>query len=95
MKYELEFTRKAERMLIKYIKGNPLLEKKFLTAFETLLNDQFSPSLRTHKVVSKDFGMAFSSRVTGDIRVIWNYYEDQVIILIYTIGSHSGKRSVY
>ena len=95
MKYCLEFTTKADRMLAKYFKNNPALAKIFQSAFENLIEDQFSPTLRTHKVFSKSFGMAYSSRVTGDLRIIWNYKHNQIVILIYTVGSHSGKKAVY
>jgi mRNA-degrading endonuclease YafQ of YafQ-DinJ toxin-antitoxin module len=95
MKYDLEFTTKADRMLAKYIKNNPVLAKKFRSTFEKLTEEQFSPTLGTHKIFSKDFGMAYSTRVTGDLRIIWNYRKNQITILIYTIGSHSGKKAVY
>jgi mRNA-degrading endonuclease YafQ of YafQ-DinJ toxin-antitoxin module len=95
MKYDLEFTAKADRMLSKYIKQNSALLYKFQIAFEKLAENQFAPTLKTHKVFSKDLGMAYSSRVTGDLRIIWNYRQNQITILIYTIGSHSGKKAVY
>jgi mRNA-degrading endonuclease YafQ of YafQ-DinJ toxin-antitoxin module len=82
-------------MLSKYIKNNPALLKRFQLAFEKLIDDQFSPTLRTHKVISKSFGTVYSSRVTGDIRIIWNYHQDQIVILVYMVGSHSGKKAVY
>jgi mRNA-degrading endonuclease YafQ of YafQ-DinJ toxin-antitoxin module len=56
----------------------------------------FIPELHTHKVISKEFGSAFSSRVNGDIRIIWNYDKFGVMtILLLDLGGHSGFGRVY
>lgn len=95
MKQDLLFTAKADRMLLKLIRADKSLELKFNDIFTKLIKDQFTPSLYTHKVYSKKYGKAFSSRATKDLRIIWNYTEENTYIIIYTIGPHSGKRAVY
>jgi mRNA-degrading endonuclease YafQ of YafQ-DinJ toxin-antitoxin module len=67
--------------------------KKTLKLLEE--NPQY-PSLKSHKVNTRNFGVAWSSRVTGDIRLIWKYDTNQVFVIrAITIGGHTGKYKVY
>ncbi len=58
--------------------------------------DPFYPGLKTHKVNSRLFGNAFSSRVTGDIRIIWKFDDNKTLtLLLMDLGGHSGRGKVY
>jgi len=47
-------------------------------------------------VRTKNNFSAFSSKVTGDLRIIWNFNEDQIqVIDLLDIGGHSGNGKVY
>lgn len=72
------------------------LKKKTIKALTILTSNPKHRSLRSHKVTTKDFGEKWSSWVTGDIRIIWDYHpaENQVI-QVFSIGGHSGKDKVY
>ena len=84
-----------ERRYKKITKGNKQLKKRIRKVVELLSKNPFSSSLNTHKVNAKNFtGEYYSSTVTGDIRLIWKF-EDNVIILIVNIGGYSGKNKVY
>ncbi len=56
--------------------------------------DPYYPSLKTHKVDITNFGVVYSSRVTGDIRIVWKYLNRDTIVIL-TTGGHDGKSSVY
>jgi mRNA-degrading endonuclease YafQ of YafQ-DinJ toxin-antitoxin module len=61
-----------------------------------LSKDPFANNLRTHKVSTRNFGQKYSSRINGDLRIIWCFEEDEsIVILLLDIGGHSGNRSVY
>lgn len=94
MEFKLEFTSKAIRSIRKYIKSESKLEQKFINTFEQLATDPFAHNLSTHKISSKKYGTAYSSRISGDLRVLWQIKQTR-ILLIVTVGSHSGKRGVY
>ena len=80
----------------KFVKNNRRRQQKLEHALKTLLQNPFSLSLKTHRVSHKIAGKAFSSWVTGDIRVIWDFTKDnQSIILLIDLGGHSGKDKVY
>lgn len=80
----------------KLYKQNSKLEKKVETAVIKLGNNPFDPALKSHKVNSRKYGTKWSSRVTGDIRIIWDFGKaKQPIIIAFDIGGHSGKSKVY
>ncbi len=72
------------------------LKKKIDKALRFLEIDPQYPSLQSHKVESARFGHRWASWVTGDLRIIWDYDQDQLRVLnILGLGSHSGKKRVY
>jgi Txe/YoeB family toxin of Txe-Axe toxin-antitoxin module len=92
--YELVVLNKAKRDLERYKKKDKSLEKKVEKVFDRLSKDPFYIGLRIHKVRTKKNGRVYSTRLTGDLRIIWRF-TDGKIILILTVGGHSGKHSVY
>jgi len=94
MKYTLVILNKAKRDIKRYRKKNSKAVKDIEETFLKLGNNPFNRSLRTHKVRTKESGLVYSSNITGDLRVIWKF-EKGKIILVLTIGGHSGKHSVY
>ena len=95
-KYRLRFTKSFENRYIKLLKKNRQLKEKVDRTLEILKNNPFNPSLKTHKVVSRNVGEAFASGVTGDIRIIWHFDKFEILVIILLdIGGHSGSRKVY
>jgi mRNA-degrading endonuclease YafQ of YafQ-DinJ toxin-antitoxin module len=90
--YRLIFSGYFKKKLSKLIKYNPKISNKIESTLVFLSQNPLEPKLRSHKV-----GSYWSSRVTGDIRIIWIYGDDkQVQILeLLDIGGHSGNNSVY
>lgn len=94
--YSLEFSKRFEKKYKKLIKKNAVLEKRALKALGFLRKNPRHNSLKTHRVYSLAVGLAWSSRVVGDVRIIWNYKKNKLRILsILDIGGHSGKKRVY
>jgi mRNA-degrading endonuclease YafQ of YafQ-DinJ toxin-antitoxin module len=94
MNYELEFSPNFNRKLKKLLKGNPAFKKRVEKTLETLSRDPFSAPLKTHKISIRS-GVHYSSKVTGDIRIIWNFIDKKTVLLLITIGGHEGSRGVY
>ncbi len=95
MNYEVITTKGFIKSFGKLAKKNKSLANKIISVLEQMGDDPFYQGLRTHKVQSKNYGIAYSSRVTGDIRIIWDFKKGSPIILALTVGSHSGKSSIY
>lgn len=94
--YKLTTTRYFDRTYETLVKKNRLLEKKILKVFHFLKDDPFYPSLKSHKANTKNYGERWSSWVTEDLRIIWDFDEhNNLIILLLDIGKHSGVKKVY
>lgn len=76
--------------------NNAVLNKRLKTTLIKLALNPTHPSLHSHKVTTSAHGQRWSSSVTGDIRIIWDYdSKNRLIILLLDIGSHSGTHKVY
>jgi mRNA-degrading endonuclease YafQ of YafQ-DinJ toxin-antitoxin module len=74
------------------IKGNVKFEKSIEKTFDLLETDPFYPSLKTHKVDTKKYDDVFSSRITGDWRIIWSFNSESqtATIICLELGTHGG-----
>ena len=94
--FDLELSDDFEKDLIRLIKNDKKLLKRFENRLKQLSIDPKHNSLKSHKVDTKKFDDVWSSSITGDIRIIWIYApnKDKIIVLLQT-GSHSGSNKVY
>lgn len=92
LKFSSLFLRKEKKL----IKNNNRLRLLVDIVIDKLAMDPENPSLKSHKIIRKNGNKAFSSSVTGDIRIIWMYQNGKATVLdILDIGSHSGNKKVY
>jgi mRNA-degrading endonuclease YafQ of YafQ-DinJ toxin-antitoxin module len=61
---------------------NQKLRWKIVKTLKQLAFDPKQPGLKTHKVGTKQFGERWATRVTGDLRIIWDYSQEQGKLLI-------------
>ena len=79
-----------------YTKTDQNLKKKILKALFLLEKNPYNPVLKTHKVVTKRYGKKRASKATNDLRIIWEFNNNEVnIIDVLDLGGHSGKDKVY
>ena len=94
--YNLDFAQSYESSYSAITKGNLIREKRLRKALYLLMTDPFYPSLKSHKVNTRQHGAKWSSRVTDDIRLIWDFdNNNRLLIDILDIGTHSGRHGVY
>ena len=87
LKKTLNFVKKADKL----VKSDKSLRKKLSKALKNLQTQPFQSSLKTHQVNSRLFGNKWSSRVSGDIRIIWDFTDQNTItILLLDIGESHG-----
>jgi mRNA-degrading endonuclease YafQ of YafQ-DinJ toxin-antitoxin module len=89
MKKIVQRTRRFEKRFKKLV---PKLQKKFITKLKFFLDDEFHPSLDTHKLKGKKKGeMAFS--LTGDVRAIYRKEmvkgEEVIAFTFIDVGTHN------
>ncbi len=92
--FKVELSQSFLKKRAKLVKGNPSLAVRYEKFFRSFMLDPYYPSLKTHKVEITNFGLVYSSRVTGDIRILWKSIGNNSIIIL-TTGGHEGKSSVY
>jgi len=96
MIYRLKLTGPFQKSLKKLVAKDSILKNKTAKVFLILAKNPIDPSLHSHKVTTRKYGQKWSSRVTGNIRIIWDYEgEALMVILLLDIGGHTGKRKVY
>ena len=93
--YKYQFSKNFERKSSKLFKKDKSLRKRFYKTLRKILDNPFYKGLRTHKVNTPKWGQAYSSKVTGDIRILWDFKGNDLIILIIDIGGHEGSTGVY
>ena len=94
--YNLSPSSYFKRKYDELIKHNQSLQSEISRTFELLQTNPFYPTLKTHKVDSKVKNGVFSSRITSDLRIIWEFSDVGVNILdLLDIGGHSGNKGVY
>ena len=80
----------------KLVKGDQEKVKRTKKAVKLMRIDPFYPSLKSHKVNTRNFGEKWSSWITGDLRIIWDFDEgEKQIILLFAITKHSGSHREY
>jgi mRNA-degrading endonuclease YafQ of YafQ-DinJ toxin-antitoxin module len=94
-KYKYNFTKNFERKSSKLFKKNQALRKRFYKTLYKILKDPFYKGLKTHKVNSSKWGEIYSSRITKDLRVLWDFSQNELIIIVIDIGGHEGSKAVY
>ncbi len=80
--YKLKYTKGFEKSLKSLTNQE---QKMVLNKLKMLVQNPFYPSLRTKKVQELDG--VFEMSVTMDIRILWKY-EKEIIILLIDIGHH-------
>ena len=88
VKYSLYRTKEYAKDLRKILKKNKDLTLRIERAVIRILRDPFSPSLRTHQVNIPSLGKVYSSRISGDVRILWTF-EEEGVILLQRVGGHS------
>lgn len=94
--YKLRATLSYKNTFNKLAQNDEALKKRVMVSLFKLVKNPKHPSLHSHKVGTVLYGQRWSSSVTGDIRIIWDYdSETRLIILLLDIGGHSGTHKVY
>ena len=82
---------KFKRSFKRLVKKNPQLQDKVLAVLETLSNDPFTPSLKSHKLTGRLAGL-WACSAAYDCRIIFAFKVEpetgEDLIVLVDIGSH-------
>jgi mRNA-degrading endonuclease YafQ of YafQ-DinJ toxin-antitoxin module len=94
--YTLVVTDNFDKTYIKIVRGDKKRGKRIQKTLNLLKEDPEYPSLKSHKVNTKSFGKCWSSWITGDLRLIWNFDSNNgVMIYLLAVSEHSGTHKEY
>lgn len=94
--FDLLTTNNYDETYANVTKRDKILQKRVQKALKLLRQDPFHPSLKSHKVATRNFGERWSSWITGDLRIIWDFDEEQrLTILLLALTEHSGTHREY
>ncbi len=88
MNHQVYYSVLFDRKYRKYKKLNQSIFNKITSTICKLQTDPFQQSLKTHQVNLSNFGECFSSRVSGNVRIIWKFKKNVAVILCLNIGGH-------
>ena len=87
----LAWTPKSQRAFKRLIKRNPQLKEIIRQILNQLVQNPFSPSLRTHKL-SGDLANVWSCSIDYRLRILFEFVDDpdgsDQAILLLNLGSH-------
>jgi len=86
--FRIETSNKFEKKYKKLLKKNIFLKPKILGAMAKISEDPKYPSLKSHQVDHSVYGKVWSSWVHDDLRVLWKYEGEKIVILLLDIGDH-------
>lgn len=86
--YNLEFTSAFEKSYKRLTKQNKDLGIRIRKSLLLLRTNIYHPGLKSHKVTSRRYGKVNSIRVTGDVRILWEFKGSTPIIYVIDIGGH-------
>lgn len=87
MTWTIDYSKSAMETLKKWAKSNPLLMKKTKKVLNAILEQPKSGIGHPEPLVGGD-GITYSRRITGQHRIIYDIYEDEVRILIIEMEGH-------
>ena len=86
--YKIERLPKFDKRYKKLVKKNFEIGDKVRKAVKLLMNDPKYPSLKSHQVNHPEYGKIWSSWVHDDLRVLWKYEGEKIVILLLDIDDH-------
>jgi toxin YoeB len=91
MSYQIAFTPEADRVLAKYRKSNPVAFKKMVRLMSEL---EEHPRTGTGHPEPLKVGISitYSRRITANDRLLYDVYDDEMIVLILALAGHYGDK---
>lgn len=88
--YSLQPTRVFSKNYERILKYSIKTADRIDLVLKRLQNNPFQSGLRTHRIRGhRRYGSVWSSRATGDIRVLWTFDEnDDLLIILLDVGGH-------
>ena len=91
MNYTIRISDEAEKVIAKYKKSNPINYKKLSKLLIEIAEHPRTGTEHPEPLVGGN-NIKYSRRITGNDRVIYNIYDDIVVVLIVSVDGHYGDK---
>ena len=91
MNYEIQYTDESKKVLAKYKKSNPIAYKKIVRLIPELVEHPRTGTGHPEPLIGGN-NIRYSRRITGNDRIIYNIYDDIVVVLIVSVEGHYGDK---
>lgn len=92
MMYNIDFTPTASKKLAKYKKSNPVLYKKLSKLLADIL-ELPRMGLGHPEPLKGGNDITYSRHISARDRIIYNIYDDKILVIIAGIEGHYGDKS--
>jgi toxin YoeB len=87
MRYQIEYALDAQKTLAKYKKSNPIAYKKVESLIKEL-HDHPRTGTGHPEPLTKGSQVTYSRRISGHNRIIYDIYDDRVVVLVLSLEGH-------
>ncbi len=87
MIYDVNFVAEATEVIQKWKKSNPVCFKKLCKIVASIAEDPRHGIGHPEPLVGGD-GITYSRRISGNDRIIYDIYDDEVRVLVIEVGGH-------
>ena len=91
MIYKVTYTDDADRTIAKYKKSNPIAYKKFTKLLREIIEHPRTGTGHPEPL-TKGNDVRYSRHISANDRIIYEIYDDIVVILIVSIGGHYSDK---
>ena len=87
MSYAIRFSVKAEKVIIKYKKSNPVFYRKLSQLLTEITEHPRSGTGHPEPLVAGN-SQRYSRRLSANDKIIYDIYDDIVVVYIVSVGGH-------
>jgi len=87
MSYEIHYSDEAEEIIAKYKKSNPIAYKKIYRLIPELVEHPRTGTGHPEPLI-KGNNIKYSRRISANDRIVYDIYDDIIVILIISVGGH-------
>ena len=87
MRYQVSVSKKADKVLKKWKKSNPVLYRKYLDVYHELVEHPRTGLGHPHPLVGGN-DITYSRHITAHDRIIYDIYDDVVPVLVVQLEAH-------
>jgi len=91
MSYEIQYLDEAKEVIAQYKKSNPIAYKKIYRLIPELIEHPRTGTGHPEPM-TKGNNIKYSRRISAKDRIIYDIYDDTVVVIIVSVGGHYSDK---